>query len=268
MADGIDQAGRADHLLGEDAAGALQLPRAGRRRDIDGLRPHMRPTPRTSAGGCRMQEGRRKPYSASVDLRAQSPRIHAAELRHGHVALVDDQQRVVGQVLEQGRRRLARLAAGQIARIVLDAGAASRSPPSSRGRTWCAAPAAALPAACRVASNSSRRTLRSSLICIGRPGAASASASHSGCWRRSCTSSSAACFSPVSGSNSWIASISSPNSEKRQARSSKWAGNSSNDIAAHPERAAVEIGVVALVLQLHQPAQQRRAGRDAARPSA
>jgi hypothetical protein len=39
------------------------------------------------------------------------------------VALVDDQQRVVGQIFEQGRRRLAGLAARQIARIVLDAGA-------------------------------------------------------------------------------------------------------------------------------------------------
>ena len=78
-----------------------------------------------------MQDGRRKPNSASIDLRAKSPRIHAADLRHGDVALVDDQQRVVGQVLEQRRRRLARLAAGEVARIVLDAGAASRSPPSS-----------------------------------------------------------------------------------------------------------------------------------------
>ncbi len=41
----------------------------------------------------------------------------------GDVALVDEHQRVVGHVFEQRRRRLARLAAGEIARIVLDAGA-------------------------------------------------------------------------------------------------------------------------------------------------
>jgi hypothetical protein len=70
-----------------------------------------------------MQEGRRKPYSASVALRRKSPRIHAADLRHGDVALVDEDERVVGQVFEQRRRRLAGLAAGEIARIVLDAGA-------------------------------------------------------------------------------------------------------------------------------------------------
>ncbi len=39
------------------------------------------------------------------------------------MALVDDQQRVVRQVFEQRRRRLARRAARQVARIVLDAGA-------------------------------------------------------------------------------------------------------------------------------------------------
>ena len=41
------------------------------------------------------------------------------------MALVDEHQRVVGQVFEQGRRRLAGFAAGEIARIVLDAGAAA-----------------------------------------------------------------------------------------------------------------------------------------------
>ena len=39
------------------------------------------------------------------------------------MALVDEHQRVVGQIFEQGRRRLAGLAAGEIARIILDAGA-------------------------------------------------------------------------------------------------------------------------------------------------
>src|SRR3546814_3472317 len=38
---------------------------------------------------------------------------HAADLRHGDVTLVDDEDRVLGQVLEKRRRRLARLAAGQ-----------------------------------------------------------------------------------------------------------------------------------------------------------
>ncbi len=39
------------------------------------------------------------------------------------MALIGEDEGVVGQIFEQGRRRLARLAAGQIARIVLDGGA-------------------------------------------------------------------------------------------------------------------------------------------------
>jgi hypothetical protein len=49
--------------------------------------------------------------------------VHAADLAHGDVALVDEQQGVVGDVFEEGGRRLARRAAGQPAGIVLDAGA-------------------------------------------------------------------------------------------------------------------------------------------------
>ena len=56
-------------------------------------------------------------------LAAEVAAIHAAELRDGDVALVDENQRVVGHVFEQRRRRLAGLAAGEIARIILDAGA-------------------------------------------------------------------------------------------------------------------------------------------------
>ena len=73
------------------------------------------------SGRLSTQDGRRKPNSARIDLRLKSPRIHAAELRHRHVAFVDDQQRVLRQVFEQRRRRIARIAAGQVARVVLDA---------------------------------------------------------------------------------------------------------------------------------------------------
>ena len=39
------------------------------------------------------------------------------------MAFVDEHQRIVGQVFEQRRRRFAGPAAGEIARIILDAGA-------------------------------------------------------------------------------------------------------------------------------------------------
>ena len=48
---------------------------------------------------------------------------HAVDLADGDVALVHEQQGVVGDVFEEGGRRLARRAAGQPAGIVLDPGA-------------------------------------------------------------------------------------------------------------------------------------------------
>jgi len=47
--------------------------------------------------------------------------VHAADLRHGDVRLVDDHQRVLRQVVDQRRRRLARLAPRKMPRVVLDA---------------------------------------------------------------------------------------------------------------------------------------------------
>ena len=47
--------------------------------------------------------------------------IHAADLRHGLVALVDDHERVRRQVIEQRRRRLAGAALREVPRVVLDA---------------------------------------------------------------------------------------------------------------------------------------------------
>ena len=118
----VDQAGGADDLLGEDAAGLLHLPGAGRGRDVHGLRPHGVPLLEVEravvhAGGqaeAVFGQGRLAPVVAAE---------HAADLRHGDVALVDEHQGVVGEVFEEGRRRLAGLAAGEVARVVLDAGA-------------------------------------------------------------------------------------------------------------------------------------------------
>ena len=70
-----------------------------------------------------MHEGRRKPYSLSVRLAAEVAFVHGADLRNGDVAFVGEDERVVGDVFEHGRRRLAGFAAGEVARIILDAGA-------------------------------------------------------------------------------------------------------------------------------------------------
>ena len=51
---------------------------------------------------------------------------HAAHLRQRDMRLVHHQQEVVGHVVEQRPGRLAGLAAGEVARVVLDAGADAR----------------------------------------------------------------------------------------------------------------------------------------------
>ena len=53
-------------------------------------------------------EGRRKPCSARVGFADQIALRHAADLGDGDVALVDEEKRLLGDVLEAGRRRLGR----------------------------------------------------------------------------------------------------------------------------------------------------------------
>ena len=121
----IDEAGRADDLLDEDAAGALELPMAGRRRDMHGLRAHRLPF--LEAQRPVVQAGRQaEAVFGERRLAAEVAAIHAADLRDGDMALIGEDERVVGQVFEKRRRRLAGLAAGEPARIILDAGAGAR----------------------------------------------------------------------------------------------------------------------------------------------
>ena len=66
-------------------------------------------------------DGSRKPWSTSMSLRLRSPAYWPCSCGHGDVALVDHQQVVVGEVVEQGERRLAVVAAVDVHRVVLDA---------------------------------------------------------------------------------------------------------------------------------------------------
>jgi hypothetical protein len=99
------------------------------------------------SGRLSMQLGRRKPYSASVDLRGsrRAPSRRSAARSGGFRRR---RQRVVGQVFEQRRRRLAGQASGEEAANSSRCRRRSRWRRSSRGRNWCAARAAAPPAAC------------------------------------------------------------------------------------------------------------------------
>ena len=117
----IDQAGRPDDLLDDDAAAPCDSSYGpGRRRDEDDLADALLPLLEVQ----RPVVERRRQAEAVRDqhfLARAVAVVHAADLRHGLVALVDDDQRVVRQVVEQRRRRLARRAAGQVPRVVLDA---------------------------------------------------------------------------------------------------------------------------------------------------
>ena len=121
----VDQAGGADHLLDEHAAGLLQLPFPPGVALTNTLSGRIASHSSNLSGRLSRQDGRRKPYSDEVELAVVVALVHGAQLRHRLVTFVDEQQGVVGDVFEEGRRRLAGPPAGQVARIVLDAGARS-----------------------------------------------------------------------------------------------------------------------------------------------
>ena len=93
--------------------------------------------------------------------------VHAAHLRDAsggsRRSIISD---VLGQVVEQRRRRLAGRAAGEVARVVLDAVAVARPRAASRGRTSCAARGAAPPAACPRRSSSASRSISSASMVL------------------------------------------------------------------------------------------------------
>src|SRR5271169_3513134 len=114
----INQAGRADHLLREHAARALQFPGPGRRRNIDSLGTHRVPLleferPIVDTGWKPESVLRKRRLAAVVAL------IHAADLGHADMAFIAKDERFVWQIFEQGRRWFAGLAPRQPARIIL-----------------------------------------------------------------------------------------------------------------------------------------------------
>ena len=146
---GVHQAGRPDDLL-DHPVGDRQLVVAGGGRQVDRLADpldELLPPQRAVVGRARQPE-------AVVHQRALARHValeHRADLRHGHVRLVDDQQEVLGEVVDQrvgrGARRCGRRCAASSSRCP----STSRSGASSRCRTWCACAAAGPRAACSAA---------------------------------------------------------------------------------------------------------------------
>ena len=185
---GIDQPRGADDLLDDDA---LRLLRARTRPASPRRRCAWRTCSSNSSnlsGRLSSALGRRKPYSTSVSLRARSPRYIAPTCGTVWCDSSRIMRKSLREVVDERRRRLARLAARQVARVVLDAvaephllhhlevvhasaarAAASRgsAPPCRRSRAARGAPrgcsrspGASAPAASRSASRGRSRSAR------------------------------------------------------------------------------------------------------------
>ncbi len=123
----IGQTRRPDDLLDDDALGFRQLVRPRRGGHEDHLADAGLPFFEVERP---VVERRRQPEPVGHQhfLARSIAVVHAADLRHRLMALVDDEERVLRQVIEQRRRRLARGAAGQVPRIILDPVAVANLP--------------------------------------------------------------------------------------------------------------------------------------------
>ena len=127
----IHEPGGPDDLLGDRPtfprlarprplpAGQGQLVRSRRGRDVEGLADEHRELLERERP---IVEGRRQAESVLDERLLPRPvaRVHPADLRDGDVRLVDDDDGVLREVVHQRGRILARLAPGQMARVVLD----------------------------------------------------------------------------------------------------------------------------------------------------
>ena len=116
---GVDQAGRADHLL-DHLLGVLELEGAGRGRHEDAL-GHPLDELVEAQRAVVLGRGQAEAVLDQHVLAGAVAGVLAVQLGHGHVALVDDAEVVLGEEVEQRVGRLARGAAVEVAAVVLDA---------------------------------------------------------------------------------------------------------------------------------------------------
>ncbi|CRK52076.1 hypothetical protein RHCRD62_30740 [Rhodococcus sp. RD6.2] len=116
---GVDEPGRANHLFDELTTCPAQLVRAGCRGQVHRLPDPIRellPGERPVVGGRREAEA----VLDEVAFAGHVALVHRADLRHGHMRLVDDEEEVLGEVVDQGRGCRTRGTAVDVTRIVLD----------------------------------------------------------------------------------------------------------------------------------------------------
>ena len=119
---GVDQPGRPDDLLDDVVLDPGQLVGTRRRRQVDrlpGALEELLPLQRPVVHRAGQPEAvvDQRPLAGHVAL------VHRADLRDRHVRLVEDEQEVLGEVVEQRVRRGALRPAVDVPRVVLDAGA-------------------------------------------------------------------------------------------------------------------------------------------------
>ena len=115
----VDQTGRSDDLL-DHAVRQTELIVAGRRRQVYGLPDavqELRPFERAVVHRGRQTE----PMFDQRALAGRVALVHRADLRHGDMRLVDDQQEVIREEVEQRVRRRTGCAVVEMPRIVLHA---------------------------------------------------------------------------------------------------------------------------------------------------
>ncbi len=118
---GSMQPRRANELLDDDA---LRLARARTRPASPTRRSRWRTWSSNSSNLSGPVVERARQAEAVLDERLFAravAAVHRLQLRHGLVRLVDDDEEVLREVVDERRRRLARLATREVARVVLDA---------------------------------------------------------------------------------------------------------------------------------------------------
>ncbi len=119
----INEAGGADDLFGDFVVSDLfELPWRRGGGDEDGLAAHCAPFlefQRAVVDGGGQAEAVLDQCALAFGIAG----IHGAQLRHHDVAFIEEHERVIGEVFDEGRRRIAGRAAGEIARVIFNAGA-------------------------------------------------------------------------------------------------------------------------------------------------
>ena len=118
----VEQSCGTDELVDDDTLRAVEFVLVRRGGDVDGLsglRLELVELERAVVA-CRRQT---ETVSDEVVLAGFVAAVHAAYLRYGHMAFVDDEQHVFGEIVEQAVRRCAFFAPVEITAVVLHAGA-------------------------------------------------------------------------------------------------------------------------------------------------